>query len=185
MKTRNFVVSLLMILVLVSCKDEKDSKTPVEDKNEIKETFDVSFNLIIPKDDTFQLYYTEDGSLNFGDERSVKSVVKGSGQAQDLLFKLPADVLPTYIRLDFGQNPEQENILINSMTFKYHDKTYNVGYGNGQETLNHFFYYKDGHVKYDEATHTIILLKPKDQPFDPYMWSNQLVLEQMEKLYKK
>ena len=86
MKTKNFVINLLVLLVLVSCKDEKDNKTVVEDKNEIKETFDVSFNLVIPKDDTFQLYYTEDGSLNFGDDRSVKSVVKGSGQAQDLLL---------------------------------------------------------------------------------------------------
>lgn len=185
MKTKNIVFSLILILSLASCKnDEKQTNVIVKDENEIKETFEISFNIVIQKDDVFQLYYTQDGSLNFGDEHSVKSVVKGNESPQDLIFKLPVDVLPTYIRFDIGENPDQQDITVNSMKFKYFDKSYNAVFGNGNETLNHFFYYKEGHVKYDETTNKVILLKPENQPFDPYMTSNQLVMEEMEKLYK-
>ena len=92
MKTKNIIISIFSILTLISCKNESDKKEGDQNQAELKETFDVNFNLTISKDDTFQLYYTEDGTLNFGDDRSVKSVVKGGEAPQDVLFKLPADV---------------------------------------------------------------------------------------------
>jgi hypothetical protein len=107
MKTKSILVGLFMLLSLVSCKKETDKKEGNQKLAELKETFDVNFNLVVEKDDTFQLYYTEDGTLNFSDDKSIKSELKGSVDAQDVLFKLPADVLPTNIRLDFGDNPEQ------------------------------------------------------------------------------
>lgn len=185
MKTRNIVLSVLIVFAFVSCKNETEKKANEGSKTELKETFDVSFNLTIPKDDTFQLFYTEDGSLNFGDDRSVKSVVKGSAAPQTVLFKLPADVFPNQIRLDFGDNPEQGSVVVNSMKAKYLDKSYNVTFGPGKESVTHYFYLLEQQVKYDEATSTISMLNPKGQIHDPLMWSNQLLSEEMAKLYKK
>jgi hypothetical protein len=183
MKTKNIVLSILMMFALVSCKNDT-AKTETETaKTELKETFDVNFNLVVPKDDTFKLYYTEDGTLNFGDDRAVLCVVKGSSTPQDLLFKLPADVLPTQIRFDFGDNAEQGDIIVNSMKFKYLKNTYEKVFGAGEE-ITHYFYPLEAQIKIDNATKTVKLLKPKGQVHDPLMWSNQLLSDEMEKLYK-
>jgi hypothetical protein len=75
MKTKSILVSLFALLALVSCKRSWKRRSKLA---ELEETFDVNFNLVIEKDDTFQLYYTEDGTLNFSDDKSVKSVVRGN-----------------------------------------------------------------------------------------------------------
>jgi hypothetical protein len=91
MKTKNLVLSILMMFTLASCKNESTKTETNKAETELKETFDVNFNVVVTKDDTFKLYYTEDGTLNFGDDRAVLCVVKGNAAPQDLLFKLPAD----------------------------------------------------------------------------------------------
>lgn len=183
MKLKILFLSILTISFFSSCKNETDKKEGDKNQAELKETFDVGFNLVIPKDDTFTLYYTEDGTLNFSDDRSVKSVVKGSNNPQDLLFKLPADILPTHVRLDFGDNPEQGNITINSMNFKYLNKSYQKVFGPAEQ-ISHYFYPLDSQIKINDATKTIELLKPKGQAHDPLMWSNQLLSDEIVKLYK-
>jgi hypothetical protein len=147
---------------------------------EAKETFDVNFNLLIEKDDTFQLYYTEDGTLNFSDDKSIKSVVKGNTNAQDVLFKLPADVLPSNIRLDFGSNPEQGSVVVNSMKLKYLNNEFIAT----KDLVTQYFYLLNEQVKYDPAKSSIIMFSKAGNVYDPLMWSNQLLSEEMIKLYK-
>lgn len=183
MKTKNIVVSILVMFVLVSCKKETAKTETTNAETELKETFDVNFNLVVSKDDTFKLYYTEDGTLNFGDDRAVLCVVKGSEKPQDLLFKLPADVLPTQVRLDFGDNIEQGDVVVNSMKFKYLKNVYEKTFGAGED-ITHYFYPLEAQIKIDDASKTVKLLKPQGQVHDPLMWSNQLLSEEMVKLYK-
>lgn len=183
MKTKNIVLSILMVLALTSCKNEVEKKEGDKNQVELKETFDVNFNVIVTKDDTFKLYYTEDGTLNFADDRAVLCVIKGSATAQDVLFKLPADVLPTQVRLDFGDNAEQGDLVINSMKFKYLKNVYEKSFG-PNEQITHYFYPLDAQIKIDDATKTVKLLKPSGQIHDPLMWSNQLLSDEMVKLYK-
>jgi hypothetical protein len=143
MKTKSILVGLFMLLSLVSCKKETDKKEGNQKLAELKETFDVNFNLVVEKDDTFQLYYTEDGTLNFSDDKSIKSELKGSVDAQDVLFKLPADVLPTNIRLDFGDNPEQGSVVVNSLKLKYLNNEFNVT----KDLVTQYFYLLNEQVK--------------------------------------
>lgn len=178
MKLTKIFLSTLIVLLIVSCKN--DAKETVKDEQKLPETFNVSFNLTVKKDDTFQLYYTEDGTLNFGDALSVKSVIKGSDKPQEILFKLPVDVLPTNIRLDFGENKEQESIVVNSMKLKYFDKTFEAK----ENLVKKYFYLVDAQEKYDEATSTISLVKPAGQQYDPMMWSNEALAIELEKIIK-
>lgn len=180
MKINKLVFGLFLALLTVACKEFKEEGK--KDAAELAPTFDVSFNLIVPKDDMFQLFYTEDGSIVFGDDRSVRSVIKGSETAQEVIFKLPADVLPTNIRLDFGENPNQGNIVVKSMKLSYINNSYQKVFGPTEE-ITHYFYPQDSQIKVDNATGTIQLLKPKGV-YDPLMWSNQLLSEEMVKLYK-
>lgn len=183
MKTKKIILSFLVMFALTSCKNETAKTETDKTKTELKETFDVNFNLVVTKDDTFKLYYTEDGTLNFGDDRAVLCVVKGSNVAQDLLFKLPADVLPTQVRLDFGDNVEQGDIIVNSMRYKYLKNTYEKVFGIN-EPITHYFYPLESQIKIDDTTKTVKILNPKGQTYDPLMWSNQLLSEEMVKLYK-
>ncbi|MFN7044726.1 MAG: hypothetical protein ACK4M1_05980 [Flavobacterium sp.] len=172
-------VCFILVTSLQSCKEDIKEETNAKPQ-ELKETFNVSFNLAIPKDDTFQLFFTEDGSLNFSDDKSVKIVVKGGETSQDLLFKLPEDVLPTNIRLDFGENPEQGSIKVNSMKFKYFDKTFEAK----DSLVNKYFYLLESQVKYDASTSTILISKKEGELYDPLMWSNQLLSDEMVKMVK-
>lgn len=178
MKLPKIVLSALVILFMVSCKN--DTKETTKDEEKLPETFNVSFNLTVKKDDTFQLYYTEDGTLNFGDALSVKSVVKGSESPQEILFKLPVDVLPTNIRLDLGENKDQENIVVNSMKLKYFDNVFEAK----ENLVKNYFYLVEAQEKYDEATSTILLVKPAGQQYDPFMWSNEALAVELTKLVK-
>ena len=174
MKFQKILLASVMFLLLASCKNE--SKETEAKSEKLPETFNVAFNLIVKKDDTFQLYYTEDGTMNFGDALTVKSVIKGSDAPQEVLFKLPVDVLPTNIRLDFGDNKDQENIVINSMRLKYYDKVFEA------KNMKNLFYTVESQTKYDEATSTIILVKTPGQPYDPLMWSNEALGIELKKL---
>lgn len=185
MKINRLVFGLFLALSIVSCKDNKETKEEGKaEATELAPTYDVSFTLVVPKDDVLQLFYTEDGSIVFGDDRSVRSVVKGSEAPQEVIFKLPENVLPTNIRLDFGDSPEQGNIVIKSMKFTYTGKIYQKIFG-PNEQISHYFYPQESQIKINDATSTIELLKPKGQPHDPLMWSNELLSEEMVKLYKK
>jgi hypothetical protein len=178
MKTKSILVGLFMLLSLVSCKKETDKKEGNQKLAELKETFDVNFNLVVEKDDTFQLYYTEDGTLNFSDDKSIKSELKGSVDAQDVLFKLPADVLPTNIRLDFGDNPEQGSVVVNSLKLKYLNNEFNVT----KDLVTQYFYLLNEQVKYDAAKSSIIILSKPGVSYDPLMWGNESLSREMIKL---
>lgn len=184
MRTSKLIVYALIVFSFLSCKDEKKKEETVEPVAELKETFDVNFNLTISKDDTFQLYYTEDKTLNFSEDKSVKCIVKGGESAQDLLFKLPADVLPTNIRLDFGKNIEQGVIGLNSMKLKYLEKSIDVNFKDPNNTIPRYFYFMDNQIKYDQANSTITILNKEGQNREPLMWSNEFVTDELEKLYK-
>ena len=67
MKTQKIVTIILMTIALASCKSDKKDDKPANDSELKKEenSFNVTFNLIVKKDDNFHLYYTEDKSINF------------------------------------------------------------------------------------------------------------------------
>lgn len=177
-------LSIVLATVLTSCKEKKTIDENILEPQELKETFDVNFNLTVTKDDVFTLYYTEDGTLNFGDDRSVKALVKGNTAKQDVLFKLPVDVLPNQIRLDFGDNAEQDSVLIHSMKAKYLANEFAVNFKDNEDGAKHYFYILESQVEYSPDQEKVTFLKPEGQIFDPLMWSNQLLSDELEKLYK-
>lgn len=118
--------------------------------------------------------------MNFSDDKSVKSVVRGNTNAQDVLFKLPARVLPSNIRLDFGDNPEQVSVVVNSMKLKYLNNEFIAT----KDLVTQYFYLFNEQVKYDAPKSSIIMLSKVGRAYDPLMWSNQLLSDEMGKLYK-
>lgn len=180
MRPIKILLSALTVLFLMSCKNDGKEKETTEESGKLPETFNVSFNVTVKKDDTFQLYYTEDKTLNFGDAMSVKTLVKGSDLSQEILFKLPVDVVPTNIRLDLGDNKEQGSVVMHSMKLKYFNNIFEAK----ENLTKKYFYFQENQLKYDEATSTLTLVNTEGQTYDPLMWSNELLGVELEKLVK-
>lgn len=178
MKTRSIIFSLIAVLILVSCKSENEKK--VEDKNnvELPETFDVSFNVTVLKDDTFHLLYTQDGTLNFSDDKKVALIIKGNDKPQDILFKLPKDVLPTNIRLDLGQNKDQGEMSINSIKVKYFKNTFE----HKENIVKNYFYFNDFQLSRDDKSGKVKAVIGSDGRHVPLMWSNELLSDELKKI---
>ena len=121
MKIKLFVSLFVVVFCLTSCK-KKVEKTVKVDLT--KELFKVSLNLLMQKNDTLHLYYGQDMAEDYTEENSIWLPVEGKEIAQKVTFNLPEAVLPVKLRIDFGVNRENEEIVLNSIGFDYYDKTF-------------------------------------------------------------
>lgn len=111
-------VVLLFTIILFSCKDE--SKTP---EVKIPNNFIFTVNLLMKKNDTLHLYYTEDNTINFKEENSMWVSSLGSEEVQKVRFELPKGVFPTQFRIDLGVNTENEKIIFKGFNMEYKGKS--------------------------------------------------------------
>jgi hypothetical protein len=178
MKNKLLLVFFAIMLSLTSCKN---NKTEVSTEPEIKEnkSFIVSMNLVVTKDDNFQIYYNEDGSDVFTAGKYVDVAVKGNVNSQDIIFKLPEDILPTSLRFDLGGNKEQGEVKINDFKLNYSDKTFVA-----KDTLFVYYFVKNTQVDYDRK---LAIAKPKvssNEIYDPIFTGTNLLKEEIHKLTK-
>ena len=126
MNTRIVIISLLLSLSILSCKkeDKKEMHPEQVKEDSTKDLFKVTLDLLIKKNDTIHLYYTEDGSINFNEENSIWLPVEGKNANQEVTFLLPKDIFPTEFRLDFGVNKNQDEVFLNKVKFDYLDKSF-------------------------------------------------------------
>jgi hypothetical protein len=128
MKSKLITALFLLTTLFVGCKDEKSVDNlevvqPVEKNN----LFKVILNVTVKKDDNLSLFYTTDGSTDFSKLPTIWKGVKGSDSPQKIEFELPEDVIPTQLRLDFGTNEKQEDIVLSNVIFSYFGKERNIG----------------------------------------------------------
>lgn len=148
MKTKISLLSLLVSVVFISCKNDKtvnqDEAAPVEVVEKIDpNSFKVIFNVIAKKDDKFHLYYTEDGTINFPEEKSIWVDVKGNEFEQPIVFNFPEDVIPTQLRIDFNTDQKEESIQVTNFKMTYFGKSFEAPgvqffdyFGPNLETVN-------------------------------------------------
>lgn len=182
------LIALTVFLTCLSCKNESDKTTSKTDSTvteaEIevdKDLLKVSFDLIIKKDDNLHLYYTEDGTINFNEKQSLWIPVKGSENTQNITFKLPKDVLPTALRVDFGfgKNIEQSDVELKTFSLKYYDKKVEAS---GVEILNYFYPMKEN-TEIILGTSTLKRLS-KDQESGPILYPQILLSEKLQEITK-
>lgn len=127
MKTRIILSILLIAVFFTACKNDKSTGSPDGNKpEEAVAVFQVTLDVIVKKDDTFSLFYTEDGSTDFSKIEPLWLNVKGSNLPQSVVFNLPKDVIPSQLRLDFGLTKDQEEIIINKFRMDYFAKSFEV-----------------------------------------------------------
>lgn len=136
----SLIITCLVFTTLFSCKENKetDQNNPQSVEVVKEDFFKVTLDVVVKKDDNFHLYFTEDGSILFNEEKSVWNQIKGSDKPQTVVFTLPKDVLPTAIRLDlgYGVNPLQSEIEIINFNCSYFGKSINA---KGIEFFDYFY----------------------------------------------
>jgi hypothetical protein len=123
MKTKISTLILLVSVLFIGCKDEKSLDSLDVVAPEVINAFVVTLDVTVKKDDDLSLYYTTDGSIDFSTIAPIWKGVKGSNDFQTVVFTLPEDIKPTQLRLDFGMNKEQEDIILKSIKMEYIGKS--------------------------------------------------------------
>ena len=173
-----------MSLTLFSCKDSDVKETeptitteePAIDQN----IFTVVLTAVVPKDDSFQLFYQDDAAQQFEDKKSLFVEFKGSDQPQDIVFKLPADELPYFLRLDFGVNKEQGPMVIKNFKIQYLGKTFEAH----ESDFFKYFYSNEQNQKVDTTTATVTPIITQGGSYDPMFASAEGLSKQIDALVK-
>lgn len=173
---------LFIAMIFTACKNEK-TKTSEIDKTtpEKNDFFSVSFNLIVHKDDNFHLYYTEDGTINFNEKQSVWMPIKGENSLQEVVFKLPVDVVPTNVRVDFGfgKNETQSDVILKTFKMGYFDKKFEVS----DSKIFDYFYPNKETTIIDINSNSLKRIKI-DQQSGPSLYPHIALSEQIAKMTK-
>jgi len=183
MKINKIVLGLFLAVTLTACKDEKkDEKIEASTEKAIeqdKSIFTVTLNATVKKDDSFQIYYKDTDADPFDENKSLFVEFKGSESPQDIIFNLPKDVVPTFLRIDFGTNKTQSDISVNNFKINYLGKTFEVK-GSG------FFDYFYGNelAKIDKNGSLITPILSKDGVYDPIFCSAEGLKNQIDLLIK-
>jgi hypothetical protein len=164
---------MLISLVVFSCKEEK--KNDLIEEKIGNDFFVVKLNVVAQKDDSFHVFYTEDGSINFNEENSVWFEFKGSPEKQDLVFNLPEGVSPNQLRLDFGINKEQGDVKINNIEVSYKGKVLNIP----GAMFTKYFTANEANTKVDTLGQT---LKPIEEGINTSLYPLESLQPELEKL---
>jgi hypothetical protein len=177
MRNKTLIALFIAAITLISCKDDKSKDTPVAEEK-VDTTFTITFNMIVPKDDNFQIYFNGDGSDSFLPEDYVEVAVKGSDSPQDITFKLPVDVLPASLRFDLGDNKDQGEIKINDFRLKYLEKVFAV---KDVAFINYFW--SNAQIEYIKEK-AIAKPKPSNDPYDPIFMATEALKIELKKIAK-
>lgn len=99
---------LMLILSCVSCHKPANSNR-----------FFIQLDAIIQENDSIQVFYKKDGSINFNEIESFWTKVKGMEKNQRIALQFPENIKPNQFRIDFGRNPKQHDIVLNKLECSY------------------------------------------------------------------
>jgi hypothetical protein len=135
MKTATILLLFLLAICFAGCKDEK----PIDELELVvpritNDYFKVTLTVIVPKPDTFGLYYTTQGS-DFSQMPPLWLSVTGSSSEQQVEFVFKKGVEPAQLRIDFGMNKEQGDITLKKLMLSYRNKIFRT---EGADIFNYF-----------------------------------------------
>jgi hypothetical protein len=171
MKNNSLLVLLFCMLSFFGCK--KKSSDESIGASHVVSPFKVTLKFIAQQKDAFCLLYTEDGSINFG-EQGIWKGFEGSVNEQTVNFEFPNNVVPTQLRLDLGIKPEQTDITLKSLSLEYNGKKREIV---GAE-IGTFFKAEGSTCKFDPSTGVVKANVEKGKRVNPCLYPNELPLKQ-------
>jgi hypothetical protein len=176
---KNKIIIVVLFSLLVSCNPKKEQDKALELNKSVK----VTLTAIVQKNDSFQLFYKEEDNATklYDENNSVWIDVVASDKPQEIQFLLPENVLPNYLRLDFGVTEIHKNIKINGLNISYLDKKVNI---NSNTFFDTYFIPNQCIQVEDKATGLIKLQKDEAGTYDPIFISGENLKFELQKMYK-
>ena len=115
MRTIKILSLVTVLLLFLNCENNNNTNQLV-----------VDIDAVIQKTDSINVYYTKTKDINFSDEQSFWIQVKGNKKNQNIQIIFPDSTFPKQIRLDFGRNISQKDVVLNKMDFAYKNKNFSV-----------------------------------------------------------
>lgn len=134
----------------------------------------LKIDVVIQKTDSINVFYTQNKTINFNDKQSFWIKVKGSKKNQNVKIIFPDSILPKQIRLDFGRNLNQSEIILNKIDFTYKKKSISL---KGKEIF-YVFREDQNNTVFNQSTGSIKRKNPK-QIYGPSLYPKG------DKLYNK
>jgi len=179
MKTlKTCIIALVLLSVITGCKKE-DSKTsvPAAEEAAAEPAVQVVLDMVVKKDDTFEMFYVEDESLDFGDNKT-RVKVKGKNESQEIVFNFPDNASIGNLRFDAGENPEQDEMTINKVIIKQKDKELELS---AADFFTHFT--ASGYVKTFPEKFSFKGIKVNNV-YDPMIYGNTTLMHILRELKK-
>jgi len=115
MKSINLFSCLVINLLFFNCESK-----------DIAHQLVFNIDAVIQKTDSINVYYTNNKSIEFIEKQSFWTKVIGSKKNQNIQIVFPDSIQPKQIRLDFGRNISQKEVILNKMDFTYKNKSFSV-----------------------------------------------------------
>jgi hypothetical protein len=181
MKAKFFILAALFSLAFTSCKNNDGEKKTEEAKPVVKQNFSVEVNVVAQKDDNFTTYFTEDGTNKFNADKAVWGAVKGQAGSQTIVFDLSPEIIPTNVRLDFGLNKDQGDVVLEKFKFSYYGKSFEA---KGSDFLKYFYPNDSVKTEVDEVKGTIKFLRGPKKYNTPFYDPQPTAVEEIKKITK-
>lgn len=182
MRTKLIFTSLILALTFISCKKEvsKEEIKPIEVETN-KNNFQVTLTATVKTDDNFQLYYSQDEyDVPYKEENSVWVAVKANDNPQDIVFNLPEDVIPNYLRIDFGTNEAQKEVTVKNFKMKYFSKSFEA-----KDSLFFNYFIPNDCVKILDKKNSVVQnIKSQKGIYDPLFYSEKALYDQIQLIVK-
>ena len=173
---KKIILITVVFLNFISCKNDTANNSSNQDSENKKteDFFSVVLDVVVKKDEAFQVYYTDQTSDKFNEEQSIWIETKGSESSQKITFNLPKDFYPTMVRLDFGLKDIQEDIQLNTIEFKHLDKSVLL---KGEEIVKYFRPLEKTEI--DFKTGIIKAKFEKGKRIEPVLFPHELIQEEL------
>ena len=96
------------------------------EKNEKTDSLKMDLDLVMKANDSIHIFYTQNASVEFDEKQSFWTKVKGNKKNQKVEIVFHDSIQPKQIRIDFGRNIKQPEIILNEITFTYKEKSFSV-----------------------------------------------------------
>lgn len=116
---------IVLLFLLFSCSQTKKNLE-----------FVLHLDFVMKQNDSIHIYYKKDGTINFNEKESFWIPVEGQNKNQNLEIPFPEKTLPNQVRIDFGRNRNQDDIILNKIEFSYKGNSFEA---KGKEIYNYFW----------------------------------------------
>lgn len=155
--------AILVTLLLVSC--QKGSSTLEQD------FFELSLKARICTKDEFQLFYLDQKTDTFSDDRSLRVPVLPSESFQEILFQAPIKNYPPRFRIDLGEHGQTCPLLLDTIEIKFRNKNIIIP----RRAIKRYF---DLNI-YTELADSLLMRFPVDGRYDPILYSSPILEKEM------